>query len=477
MQHGITLGFVLRLEALIEEMGLKGTKQQRSRWGPLFAPTGFEFSPEHAQRTASLLRDVVSGAFLNEPSGPPPQTGLKFLSAFLHMSGMLKAPVTDIYGLPCGGERLSEVHALFRAVASVFGLPTERLAAEAKRAGEVIDAQFDEVGSISVLSIFPDVDAPEPQWQRASEVEIDNGLLETMVRHRSGWLIRLAALMLNARLDDTQRARVCEHILSTAKGDSLHWGAALATTLPDHEGYKLILHRLEGPPIEGLHHLFDLLLEDRLTLTPAHLRVLENGLFEFGAKTAVSAARWCQAVARESDSWLEPVLLRAMEHWLQHERPYPGGGGVVPDSPREALVRTLGNVGRLDLHQLAELSVDTRRDVSECAVDFLIACAIESPDDRTELVDMIHAKQFPVGVCNKLLDTKVPYTAAELSKLGAMWKDSDAGYRTFVVRRIFAHPGMDRGEAVAAARLMKDDRNGNVRDAVYQFLEFSEESV
>ena len=172
-----------------------------------------------------------------------------------------------------------------------------------------------------------------------------------------------------------------------------------------------------------------------------------------------------------------PVLVRAMEHWLEHEIPYPEGGGVVPDSPREALLRTLGNVSHLDLHQLAELSVDTRRDVSDCAVDLLIACAIESPGNRTKLVDMIRAKQFPVGVCNKLFEMKVPYTATELSKLGAMRADSGAGYRTFVVRRIFAHPGMDPGEAVVAATLMKGDRNGNVRDAVYQFLEFPEGSV
>ena len=477
MQHGLTVGFVLRLEALLNDMGLEGTKRQRSRWGPLFAPTSFAFPPEYAQWNASLLRDVVSGAFRSGPSGPPPKTGLKFLSAFLHMSGMLEAPVPDIYILPCGGERLSDVHALFRAAGSVFGLPAERLAAEAKRAGEIIDAEFGEAGSISALSIFPDVDPPDPQWQRASDVDIDIDLLETMVRHRSGWLNRLAALMLNARLDDTQRARVCENILSTAKGDSLYWAAALAVALPDHEGHELILHRLEGPPIEGLHHLFNLLLEAQLTLTPAHLRVLKNGLFESGAKTAVSAARWCQAVAQESDSWLVPVLVRAMEHWSEHENPYPQGGGVVPDSPREALVRTLRNVSHLDLHRLAELSVDTRRDVSDCAVDLLIARASESPDDRTELVDMIRAKQFPVGVCNKLLDMKVPYSAPELSKLGAMSKDPDAGYRAFVVRRVFAHPGMDPEEAVVAATFMKGDRNGNVRDAVYQFLEFSEGSV
>lgn len=248
----------------------------------------------------------------------------------------------------------------------------------------------------------------------------------------------------------------------------------LAVGLPDHGRRKLILQRLEGRPVEGLHRLFDLLREDQLALVPAHLRVLENGLFNSDAKTAVSAAQWCQAVGKSSDAWLVPILVRAMGHWLEHEEPYPVGGGVVPDSPREALVRTLYSVNRLDLRHLVELAEDTRSDVSSAAVDCLTVNATESVDQRRKLVDMICAKRFPVDLCERFLDVKIPFTAAELSKLGAIRNDSDAAFRAFVVRRLLTHPGMDPGEAASTASLMKDDENGKVRDAVYQFLNSTE---
>ena len=472
IQGGLTVGFVLGYHELLEQLGRRDAIHQHSRRSGLLSPSDFWASPEYTLLTASVL-SVISGAFLKESSEPPPQTGLKFLSAFIRMSGMWDSLITDIYALPSGEAQLSNVHTLFRAAASVFGLPAERLAAEAQRAVEIIKTKIREGIKGSVFNVIPGVDPPDTQWEHADDVCIDVGLLETLVHHPSGWVSRLAATLLDARLNEGQRTPVCERILAAGKGHALYLGAALAMELPDHGGHGLILRRLEGRPVEGLHHLFDLLRNDQLTLVSAHLRVLENGFFASDAKTAVSAARWCQAVAKSSDAWLVSLLVRAMDYWLEREDPYPVGGGVVPDSPRAALLRTLCNVKRPRLHQLVELTAETRRDVSTCAVDCLIASATESPDLRNKLVNMICAKRFPVGVCNRLLDVKVPYTAADLSKLGAMRNDTDAAFRVFVVRRVFAHPGMDPDEAVSAAVFMKGDPNGDVRDAVYQFLDRS----
>lgn len=470
IQGGLTVGFVSGYYELLKQLGRRDAIHQHSRRSGLLSPSGFWASPEYTLWTATAL-NVVSSAFLNEPSGPPPQTGLKFLSAFLRMSGMWDSAITDIYTLPSGEMQLSDVHALFRAAASVFGLPAERLAAEAKCMVEIVKTKTGEDVKGSVFDVIPDVDPPDTQWERAGDVCIDIGLLESLVHHASGWVSRLAAILLDARLNEGQRIPVCERILATGERHALHWGAALAMELPEHGGHELILRRLEGRPCKGLEHLFDLLRNDQLTLVPAHLTVLENGLFDSGATTAVSAARWCQAVAKSSDAWLVSLLVRAMNHWLEREEPYPVEGGVVPDSPREALLRTLCNIKRPSLQQLVELTADNRRDVSTCAVDCLITAAIESSDLRNDLVVMICAKRFPVGVCDRLLDVNVPYTAAALSKLGAMYSDADAAFRVFVVRRVFAHPGIDPDEAVSAASVMKGDQNGDVRDAAYQFLD------
>ena len=471
IQSGITMGSVLRLHALFEELGRKDAIRQHLRRSGLLPSIDLWAPPAFTSVASSVLSDGVLGAFLNEPSETPPQTGLKFLSAFIRMSGMLDSQATDVYAFLSGQAQLSEVHTLFRGAASLFGLPAERLAAEAQRSVEIIKDQVEKGLKGSVFNFIPDVDPPDTQWERAGDVCIDVGLLETLIHHPSGWVSRLAAILLDARLDETQRAPVCERILATVKEHALHWGTALAMELPDHGGHELILRRLEGRPVEGLQYLFDLLRRDKLTLVPAHLSVLENGLFGSGVKTAVSAARWCQAVAKSSDTWLAPLLVRAMGYWLEHEDPYPVRNGVVPDSPREALLRTLYNVKRPSLHQLVELTADARSDVSTCAVDCLIASAIESPDLRNELVNMICTKRFPVGVCHRLLDVKIPYTAADLSKLGAMINDADAAFRVFVVRRVFTHPGIDPDEAAAAATLLKGDQNDDVRDAVYQFLD------
>ncbi len=467
-ERNFTPDFISRLGGILDELGRKDALRQHLQWG-----TSIDFAAfsENARRIASVLSDVVSAAFLRESSEPPPETGLKFLSAFLRMSGMWDSLLSSNNAFPSGGAQLSEVHALLRAAAAVFGLPAERLAAEARRAVDAIEALVGERNAHSAFDIFPDVDAPETRWERAVDIRIDDGLLEPLVHHPSGGVSRLAALLLHARLDEVQRAPVCARIITTGRGDALRLGAALAINLPDHGGRDLILRRLEGRPVEGLHHLFDLLLKDELALVPDHLRALETGLFDSSARTAASAARWCQGVAKASDAWLVPLLVRAMDHWLEHEDPYPVEGGLVPDSPRAGLLRALCAVDNLGLDQLTELSADTRRDVSDAAVDCLITYAIGSPDQRRGLVDMICAKRFPVNRCDRLLDAKIPYASAGLARLSALRNDSDAAFRAFVVRRVLVHPGMDPDEAASAAALMKDDENGNVRDAVYRFLD------
>lgn len=462
--------FVLRFHAVLQELGRQDAVRH-ARWDRQFTSIDFAAISANTRRMASVLSDVVSAAFLREPPEPLPETGLKFLSAFQRMSGMRSSTLPDINkAFSSDGAQLAEVHALFRAAASVFDLPAERLAAEARFAVDAIGALVVEENAASAFDIFPAVDAPEVHWERAVDLRIDDGRLEMLVHHPSGWVNRLAGQLLHARLDEVQRVPVCERILGEGKGDALLLGAALAIALPDHRGRALVLHRLEGRPVEGLHHLFDLLREDGLTPGRAHLAVLEKGLFDSGVKAAGSAARWCQSVGNASGAWMVPLLKRAMDHWLEHEDPYPVGGGLVPDSPREVLLRTLFQVDHLDLHQLAELAADARRDVSDAAVDCLIACAVESSDQRKELVDMIAAKRFPVRLSGRLLDVRVPYSAAELARLSALRNDADAAFRAFVVRSVIVHPGMDPGEAASTAALMKGDQDGNVRDAAYRVL-------
>ena len=362
---------------------------------------------------------------------------------------------------------LGAVHELIRAAAQVFGLPADRLAAEAGAALEAVESLRGKGARKSVLSVLLDVDAAEVDWDRAKRTDIDAGTLESLVNHPSQWVQRLATLFLDERLEGTGRLAACERLLASVTGEAFYWTAALTTTLPD--GCELLLGRLRERAEAGLHHLFDRLRETRRPATQADLPALENGLLRCDAKTAVAAARWCEATASHDDTWLADLLGQATSHWLEHEEPV--GGFTVPDSPRAALLRTRCRVESPNLDELVELAGDARRDVCDAALDGMVGLAAESAVERASLVECILRGRLPAKQCEKLLGSTVPYSTEDLTALRGLCRSPDAKYRLVAAERLLAHPGMNPAEARAAADAMKTDPDGNVRDAAHRFLD------
>ena len=252
------------------------------------------------------------------------------------------------------------------------------------------------------------------------------------------------------------------------------WGAALASGLPEESRREVILRRLADDTVEGMQHLFDALRRENVAVASIHQRILEEHLLQADPKVAVGAAKWCEAMAGRTEPWLPSLLVRAMEYWIEHEEPYPVGGGLVPDSPREALLRSLLRVGHVSLEELVNLTEDNRTDVADAAVDGLVEMARGSAKKRGDVVEMIRNKRFTASYCEKLLNVHVPYTARELSWLSELRDDRDPDFRVFVVRRVFGHPRVDVEEGRAKALVLTQDENGRVRDAAYQLLETAE---
>ena len=467
----LTVGFVSRFDSLLTEFGRKDAVRRRpSRWRRLLDPAVPLILDGWDEQTGFVLNDVVSAAFLRDSSSSPPQTGLKRLSAFLRMAGVLKAVAGDVYVWSSATIPLSDVHAALRDAASVFGLSSERLAGEAEHALQLIAALDDQEGRKSPLDLFPDIDAPEIDWNRARGLASDILLLERLVLHPSAWLSCLAALLLHEQLPMSERASVSERILASGAGDALHWGAALALDLPNGEGVKLILRRLEGPPADGLYHLFSLLADELRSLDSTQRPALENGLFHCGSMAAAAAASWCRAAGNPNHDWLTPILRRALKHWLEREDD-PGPIYHPPGSPRAPLLHALSATGNSDPSMLADLCTDERREVASAAVECLIRHAVESSKGRAELVRMIVSKRFPPKLCGELIHNDIPFASGELAAMATMGDDPDPLLRAMVLRRLFPHPGMDRETAVAAARTMTRDHDANVRDAAYWFLD------
>ena len=291
-QPDATMGFVSRFEALLKKLGREDALSPLFRSARFSEAFKFSVFDKFEAASAAVLTEVVPYAFLEDDDGPPPRTGLKCLAAFFELAGIMRVPVSDVYVWLSDDTRLDAIHVLLRAAAYVYELPAERLAAEARHAVAVVQSLRRDVQKHTLLHVLPDVDVAEVDWCRASEFDIDMGVVEGLVHHPSQWVQHLATLLINERLHGAARRSACERMLVAGTGDALYWAAALTAELPD--GCELLMHRLGGRDTAGLHHLFDHLKKQGWRVTPSHLAVLENGLVNFGAKTAVSAARWCK---------------------------------------------------------------------------------------------------------------------------------------------------------------------------------------
>ena len=229
LQPNPTLGFVSRFDALLRELGREDAARPRSWSTDLFgaarsSATGvFRVPDSFREASLALLSDVVPGAFLQANASATPETGLKYLAAFVEMAGISNVPAYDVLVWESDSPDLCAVHELVRAAAQVFGLPIDRLAAEADSAIDAIEAlRLDEAGK-SVLSVLPDVDAADVNWGRARHADIDISTLEALVNHPSQWVQRLATMFLDAKLvgENTRRA-VCGRLLAVGKGEALY---------------------------------------------------------------------------------------------------------------------------------------------------------------------------------------------------------------------------------------------------------------
>lgn len=68
-------------------------------------------------------------------------------------------------------------------------------------------------------------------------------------------------------------------------------------------------------------------------------------------------------------------------------------------------------------------------------------------------------------------DCREPYNHDELARQVRLSQDIDQFYRQLAVRRVFTHLALDQVEAVRLAASLATDLNGNIPNAVYEFLD------
>ena len=413
-----------------------------------------------------LFQKVLAQAFANNTRSKTPKTGMKHLGAFINLAGVMDDPASNMQRWTTVTD-FSSVHTLIKAAAKVFRLSSERLSTEVLYFYKKHNCQLGFSEETNPVDMIPNVDVQEVKWEGAKDVEISNALLEELVHHPVFWVKYLSGNLLHHRLEDSERFDVCERLLKNGRGTTLYIAARIASVLPDRKGHWLITEKLRESLNCDAHYLFDLLSEDKVPVDQSNKDIVELGLFSSSEKIAKSTANWCSSCIANSEKWLVQLLKKSFEYWRVNEQPYPKS---LPDSPVGGIYEALSSVSGFEFNEILGLATDARRNVSEKAVQDLIKYASCSENYRNQLVGEICNKRFSPSQCIQLFDSDVPYSTENLTKLCLLFDEIDPNFRQAAVS-ILSHPNIEKSKALELAINKKDDDDGNVRDAVYRYLD------
>ena len=424
-----TVSFHNQLEKLCQSKGQKFEKFQTAT-----ASASAKFMKalqpdiEYNRAACAALRAVFSNLAPTEEvadgvdleQSPPLQ-----LSAFLKIIGYGNEPASGVWvwTKPYDSEMVREV---LRALVKISAVDESVLAVEAKAMLSRMD-ELPEAGLYRVSLLTASVDVPPPEWPVAKALQIDRTKLEQALDHESTWLV-LAATNLLSSLGDTT-VKKAKELLANGSGYGLAAAAHLTQQLEPTVAIELLLNRIEGPDTPGKHYLIRQLNQLGPPWDKRLAAVIQTGLMSSTTELAVETATLALKYV-ESDAPVPPELLNeAFQHWITLEKSHPQKGGMIPDTPREPLLKGMLKLETIDDERLMNLCHDTHVDVRKTAIDAFLERITVSDAAPTSFVNKIVAKVFSASLLSRALTAKVPFSEIEVDQLRVLLKDEDPKWR------------------------------------------------
>lgn len=417
--EGLSVRTVSELRGLFKRAGLQLTApldEKSSRSLALLMPKGEDWN-----REGTYLLELV-----DDPSVASDEDEGDDLTRSLELGAMLTAisfwemPLGDVLHISAASAttaRRMAIHAIARAA----GLNHARLVRQARLVKKRI--LEDEKHDGFALFRLPQADATADFDQPLLGVECIPEL-EEMILGESELFALNAAKLLYCFRKQPEYHRAIERVLTRGRGDSLRISAALANELPDGAGQKLLLDRLcRGDSTSGCQYLYR-------CLTPPfgarHLEAVRKGLEGTSAQAARAAAELAAKLALTSTLVEEWRI--CFDQWKSKEKPYPKGGGVVPDSPRDELAKILAPALAHDHAFLVELLGDDRPDVRTAAREHALVAAAGSAPLRATLLEDVQNGRLEAAVLRAGV-SKGLYLGNEAMLVARLLNDGEARLR------------------------------------------------
>jgi len=428
-----TVGFNIKLSELANKAGME---LPRVRHGldddalNAIMPS-FEYRQAHTTAIDTLLETLATlnisfgdGAALD----PPLQ-----LSALFEVTSWNESPASDIWLAmkPVDREPVREV---LRGMIALSAIHPGQLQLEAAAVRARIKKERAEIGAWFDPHTV-EVDVPELDWSRAGSLGLDRAKLEHAALQRPQWLA-VSATKLLENLEPPDPDRLAD-LLAKATGLGVLTASYLARQQGEI-GLNLLLDRLDGPITTGFEHLLGTLAKTSATW-PQVATGVHKAMHASSARVAVAAAALTLKHVESGAAVSESVLEAAYQHWLVNEEPYPTSSGTIPDSPRKTLLEAMNHLRPFPDDRVFELLNDTRGDVKDLALSWLIQRATRSPKSRSKLVASVREKLPRAAAVAKLLDSAIAFDEAEISQLCDLFSDPDPAYRLAALRLIKHH--------------------------------------
>ncbi|EFH8234486.1 NACHT domain-containing protein [Escherichia coli] len=378
------------------------------------------------------------------------------LGAFLHISGFHNLSLSDLFNLETTDERIVERSTFLHQIAKATGLDSDKLRRQAASLKRQCDGNKNLL--VTCFGSVPIVDAKMvPENVEVHPNDFDN-LLST-IKHGSQFYRFLAAEVIYQHRTLPKVIDGIKDILMEGEGAALHIGSQFIMDIPDQDWQQILLQRLEASlPEKGASYLFESLTEP---FDSRHEHVVKLGLRSKFLNVALAAASFAAKIPLTDEFQQDLGLI--YDEWKFREEPYPERGGVIPDSPRDALSDILvKDKGRANVSLILDMVREKRTKIRENGEKALVNVLKESAELQAKITEWVRD-----GICKPaLLRTiimNVPLCHEAVMKLVPFLSDESAELR-YAATELLNMQFMAREQIELFARELSNDTQVEIRE-------------
>lgn len=461
-----TLGFYQRIEPLLREFGkdydIGGSRSAFSQ-GLGWNTEGYNEAWDAFFHHLFIIIGEAGKATDVTPVGD--LEDLPYLSAFLQMTSFWELPASNVWAWARDFDR-EAVREVVTGALRCSGVPEDLIARDASRFTATQPLVERGTGRISAFGHLPTVDVWEIDYTKAGAAVLDLVRLEAALYHRCEWTIQVAVGLLIQKADNAARQGIVERVLKDGRGITLWAAAAIAEKLEVRSRVEILSGRLREPLCSGCDYLMSALADDLAADHEAY-DLLRHCLMADDVTVAVEAAKATLRLSDMAGDDLIPILTSAYEFWLEHEEPYPKGGGTVPHSPRPTLLQAMQKTEPISNGRLFELIADDRSDVRGLAEKWLVGRLAIADEVRTDFLDELERGSVKPKILTAALREEVPFSDAQLARVRNLLNNPSAEMR-YAAMGVLVEAYLAAEDIMIHASALTNDIEQDIRDRAHR---------